>query len=189
MIPVEALHAGDRVLFRELIEKYGGLVRSYVRAYASDPDELDDLFQEVWIKVWVSRERFRGGSWARWLIAVTRNHCVTSKRSKEARVARMERIAQQTEEDQHVWRAVDAQERLETEETKGLVQRALGSLTEREQEAISLRILEGRPPEEVARMMKCTKATVRSLIRRGINRLHEFKEVGVLEELNGANGG
>lgn len=189
MIPVEALHAGDRAEFRKIIERYGGLVMTLIKPYASDADELEDLFQEVWIKVWTARTQYRGDSWTRWLVALTRNHCMTWKRSKEAREARMKRIAQQTDEDEHAWRSQDAQDRLEQEETTNLVQKALGSLTEREQEAITLRILEGRDPEEVSRMMRCTRATVRSLIRRGINKLQELRKAEMLEELNGRNGG
>ena len=54
--------------------------------------------------------------------------------------------------------------------------RALAKLSNREHEAICLRILEKKKPDEVARIMGIKKSTVRSIIRHGITRLKKLME-------------
>jgi RNA polymerase sigma factor (sigma-70 family) len=65
---------------------------------------------------------------------------------------------------------------LEREELQVRLHRALSLITERQQEAIHLRLFEERPPEQVAKIMGVERATVRSLIRKGLNRLREISE-------------
>lgn len=189
MIPVEALHAGDRTRFRELIEQHGGLVMSVVESYATDQDDVEDLFQGVWVTVWTKRKQYRGGSWVRWLLTLARNHCASRQRAEQSHVARMERLALESDEEEHGWKAEDPHGVIEERESHTLLYEALGLLSDREHEAVCLRILEGKSPEEVARAMGVKKVTVRSLVRRGINRLQEIMEVEPEKETNGANGG
>ena len=70
----------------------------------------------------------------------------------------------------------DALTELERREFHQELHRAMAHLSEREHEAVSLRILEGRTPGEVAGIMGIDKATVRSHIRHAVERLRKIME-------------
>ncbi len=53
------------------------------------------------------------------------------------------------------------------------LRRALGALTERQRTVVVLRYLDDRPDEEIARLLSCRPATVRSLARRALVALRE----------------
>lgn len=191
MIPADGVKAvEDRTRFRALIEQYGGLVLQVAESFTSDPDEAEDLFQEIWLTAWSKRDQFRGqGSWSAWLMILSRNVCRSKYRSDQARAGRMDRYAAVTEEEDHAWRPEDPHASVEEGERSARLHRALETLSEREHEAVVLRVLEGRAPEEVARIMGVKKATVRSLLRKAVTRLREVLNPEPQQEPEGANGG
>ena len=82
------------------------------------------------------------------------------------------------------WRPSDPLSEAERSELQSKLHRALAHLSERELQAICLRILEGKTPDEVAEIMGVEKSTVRSNIRHGISHLRELME-GSDDELSG----
>jgi len=60
--------AGKREgLFERWIEEHKGLILKVVRANAADPEDQDDLFQEIAFQVWLSipsfQEKAKGSTW------------------------------------------------------------------------------------------------------------------------------
>jgi RNA polymerase sigma-70 factor (ECF subfamily) len=131
----------------------------------------------VWFIVYRYRHTFAGrGSFEAWLRCVATNVCLSDRRLRQGerkglagfRILRTGRGAPVQEG--------SPLERLEREEQHVRFHQALGSLSLREAEAITLRKLEGRSADEVASIMGVGKATVRSLIRRGVERLRRNLE-------------
>ena len=56
--------------FIELVEEYKQVIYKVCYIYATDPDNLNDLYQEVVINLWKAFPRFRGeckaSNWKRW---------------------------------------------------------------------------------------------------------------------------
>ena len=54
-------------LFEQWIEEYKGVILKVVRANAADPEDQDDLFQEIAFQVWLSipsfQERAKVSTW------------------------------------------------------------------------------------------------------------------------------
>ena len=74
------------------------------------------------------------------------------------------------------WSRVDPLHQTHLRELQRAILRALPELTPGEREALTLRVLEGRKPAEVARIMNVTPATVRSHVRHALNHLREMME-------------
>jgi RNA polymerase sigma factor (sigma-70 family) len=55
---------------------------------------------------------------------------------------------------------------------------AMTELSAEQREAMTLRVIEGRPYEEVARMLACTEDTARARVSRGLKRLARLLDVG-----------
>jgi RNA polymerase sigma-70 factor (ECF subfamily) len=124
--------------------------------------DAQDLTQEVFIKALQRREQLKdSGKAAHWLSRIATNAAIDFLRRHgrvtlcdlEALPAPVRAPAAENPENL-VLRA----------ERRALLEEGLGTLTARERAALLLRDVEDLPAEEVARHLKCSKATVRSHI-------------------------
>ncbi len=176
MIDRERFRAGGSEYFEELVRSNGPLVLMVAQAYGEDADHAEDLFQEIWKHAYEKRGSYGGhGSFEGWLHRLATNVCRDEYRTRKVRSEALDRMGQQGREELS-WLPPDPLEEAERREFHLRLHRALAHLSKREHEAITLRILEGRTPEEVAAIMRTEKATVRSHISRGIKRLKEVME-------------
>lgn len=68
------------------LNQYGNLVRQVCYQYEKDPEELEDLIQEVWARAFDKFEQFNGGSdFGTWLHAVAESVSRNYVRYQEAR--------------------------------------------------------------------------------------------------------
>ncbi len=73
--------------FLELIREHQGIIYKVVSAYASDPEEKKDLYQEILLQSWKGIRHFRGESrFSTWLYRVCLNTVFSSKRKKSTLV-------------------------------------------------------------------------------------------------------
>lgn len=71
---LDAARSGDNTAFLALYDTHAGRVRRLVERWVSDPDLVDDLCQESWLKAFRGLRTFRGDSeFASWLHTIVRN--------------------------------------------------------------------------------------------------------------------
>jgi len=80
-----AFQQGEDAAFTKLYNRYGDRVYAYLRLLLSSSEraQLDDLFQETWIKIFQQRERFQviaGATLAGWIFRVAHNATVSALR-------------------------------------------------------------------------------------------------------------
>lgn len=64
--------------FIELVEEYKQVIYKVCYIYATDPDNLNDLYQEVVINLWKAFPRFRGECKAStWVYRIGLNTCIS----------------------------------------------------------------------------------------------------------------
>jgi RNA polymerase sigma-70 factor (ECF subfamily) len=138
--------------------------RIFLQIYrmVGNADDAQDLTQEVFIKVLQRSDQIKeAGKAAHWLSRIASNTAIDFLR-RHGRVSFSDigdlpdpiSAAPHESPEQRVLRA-EQRTRLET---------GLQQLSERERMALLLRDVEDMPAEEVARQMRCSKATVRSHI-------------------------
>ena len=72
--------------FTELVRAHKATIYSVCYLFSKEPQEVDDLFQEVLINLWQGFERFEGRSELRtWVWRVSLNTCITADRKKRRR--------------------------------------------------------------------------------------------------------
>ncbi len=77
---------GDREAFAELVEQYHRLVCHIAGHYMKNPDEVDDVAQEVFFRSYRALDRYNPEyRFSTWLSGITRNHCLDLLR-KNSRV-------------------------------------------------------------------------------------------------------
>jgi len=161
--------AGDHLYFEELVREYSPLVREISRAHARSAAEADELFQDIWIRVWRRRETYRGGPFRTWLLVIGRNLC----RDRHRRSSAYTRVLEELRLLDRPERPRDPLERSIAEERRQAVRSAVDALPARQREAITARLNGGRSTQEIADAMGIAPASVRSLISKGIAQMHE----------------
>jgi RNA polymerase sigma-70 factor (ECF subfamily) len=175
----ERLRIGDPESMPELVRAYSPLVLKVARTFAADQDHADDLFQEIWRHIFSVLNSYEGrASVGGWIRTVATNLCISECRAQKARRAAHEEKGRELTVEMDGGRDSPAEE-LERKELDRALHVALSRLAPREHEAVSLRIMEERPPEEVARIMGIKKSSVRSTLRNALERLRR-----IMEEMN-----
>lgn len=84
---VAVLRAGDRETFRLLVERFQGLVGHLVFRLVREPDEREDLCQEVFLRVYRHLPRFRGDCrLSTWIAQITYNTCLNWLQKKRVQI-------------------------------------------------------------------------------------------------------
>jgi RNA polymerase sigma factor (sigma-70 family) len=176
--------AGRRAeAFGVLYERHAEALLRFFARRTFDPDVAAELTAETFAEAFVSRKRFvpRGeGSAAGWLYAIGRHQLSRFWRRGAVAVRARDRLGMPDRE------LSEADfERVEELADLAAMRRAIGEayreLSEEQRQAVLLRVVEGRPYDEVARMLGATEQAVRARVSRGLRRLSELLEGSVAE--------
>jgi RNA polymerase sigma-70 factor (ECF subfamily) len=81
---VQRLRTGDETAFRELIGRYGPRIHRVAYGILRNPDDADDIAQEVFAKVYFSIKSFEGrSSLYTWISRIAINECYGYLRKKQ----------------------------------------------------------------------------------------------------------
>ncbi len=167
---VEQAKQGKMAAFELLVNRYQQKVANVIAKFIKDRHEIQDVAQEVFIKVFRALPNFRGdSSFYTWIyrIAVntSKNHLVAkSRRIQNTQVEYEDAESFVSNEDHRNLDTPDAvYSRGELEQT---MSKAIAQLPEDLKKAIVLREVDGLSYEEIAEQMDCPIGTVRSRIFR-----------------------
>ncbi len=152
--------------WEEFVAIYEPLVTRFVR----DPDEVQDVVQEAFIKAYRALPGFRGESaFYTWLYRIAIN---TAKNYLVSRARRPRGVDIDAEDAEHIASAsalrdlAGPENILMTEQLRAVIERAIAALPEDLRTALTLREFDGLSYEEIAEAMQCPVGTVRSRIFR-----------------------
>lgn len=78
--------SGDHDAFRELVERYHGLVFAYAMARLCDRESAEDIVQDAFVSAYQALDRFRPSAcWSAWLMRIVRNACTDAMRRRRVR--------------------------------------------------------------------------------------------------------
>lgn len=168
---VERVQKGDNRAFDVLVLKYQHRIYSLVTRFIRDPDEVQDVVQEAFIKAYRALPGFRGESaFFTWLYRIAINTAKNAAASRGRSPIEYELDRGDGEESHEVQARMKDTATPEalamTEEIRSTVNAAIEALPEDLRTAIVLRELEGLSYEEIAAAMDCPVGTVRSRIFR-----------------------
>ncbi len=90
--------SGDPKYFAHLFAQITPQLRRKAEVLVSDPDAIDDVVQETWIRAHATREQFANtGSLEGWIWSICRNLCLDWARAENIRCARLARLSGLTE--------------------------------------------------------------------------------------------
>lgn len=171
---VDAAAGGDRHAFDELVRRYQGQVVNLARAMTASDADVDDLAQEVFIRVWRSLPRFRGeASFRTWLYGIALNVIRTHRTRKGRWRSLFWSAPAESEGDvDPIEQAADQSEGVEQRVLlRDAIDRALAALPDELRDALVLRDVQGLEYREIADTLNIPIGTVESRIFRARQRL------------------
>jgi RNA polymerase sigma-70 factor, ECF subfamily len=168
-ILVQRTLSGNQEAFRLLYRRHVGPVRRLVYQMTTDSQVLDDLTQDVFLKVHRNLAKFRGDAqFSTWIFRIAYNVCQDYHRRK----GRSNKVVRLPVEDLPI-SAPDAEilSRLDRQE---LVSRALETLTPDHRAVVVLHDLQEKPQEEVAQILEVPVGTIKSRLFYGRRKLKEW---------------
>lgn len=165
-----ACQSGSSVAFQKLVKMYQEKVRGLIYSILNDASVLDDLTQEVFIKVYTSIDKFEHrSSLGTWIYRITVNHCRDEIRRK--RIRRFFSLDKMEWEPKSMGTTTDGL-MLQKEKVQ-MVQWGLSQLPEKHRTIIILKDFEELSYEEIADILKIELGTVKSRLNRARTMLKE----------------
>ncbi|MGH2568145.1 MAG: sigma-70 family RNA polymerase sigma factor [Bacteroidota bacterium] len=163
-ILITLFQQGEEAAFRVLVERYQEKVRNLIYSIFHEPDTVDDLAQEVFIKAYEGLRNFRfQSSFYTWLYRIAVNRCRDEMRKRKIRKWLPLQAMMES-------RDAEFQDKIRTlpdsTDDREIVARGLQQLPEKFRVAIILKDIEGFSYEQMAEIMQCEIGTVKSRLSR-----------------------
>jgi RNA polymerase sigma factor (sigma-70 family) len=170
----------DPDAFAEFYDRHAEDLLRYFARRTLDPDvAAAELTAETFAEAFASRFRYRerGAGAGPWLYGIARHELSRFFRAGAVQVRARQRLGI-PERDVSDTDYERIEELIDFEKVGRAIADAMTELSAEQREAMTLRVIEGRPYEEVARMLACTEDTARARVSRGLKRLARLLDVG-----------
>jgi RNA polymerase sigma-70 factor (ECF subfamily) len=168
--------AGDASAWEDVVRVYNRRIYNLCYRFTNSADSAEDLTQEVFIRVYRTLATYdvEKGAFTTWLTTLTRNLLVDHfRRGRQDRVT--DSIDASVSEDPDSPSLIDRlrdpgpspADRVASQETQKIVQRALARLSPDLREAVILRDIQDMDYKEIAQVLRVPEGTVKSRINRG----------------------
>jgi RNA polymerase sigma-70 factor (ECF subfamily) len=148
-----------------LVRRYAGPLVSFLHRMVGDHDRAEELFQEAFLAVWQKRGQYQfPRPFKPWLYAIAVNKCRAAFRSTRDDPGRDLADAIPAADASPADVAIAA-------ETAALVARAVHRLPPQQRAVVALRVWDDLSYAEIADVVRCTEATVRSHMHHGLRAL------------------
>ena len=174
---IKKAQKGDSNAFGELIMAYEKFVFNVACKMFSNPEDAEDIAQDVLIKAYKNIDKFDfNSSFSTWLYRITTNTCIDEMRKRKGKETYS--IDEEDEESglslQIKDTSPDAEETVIQQETVSEVRRAIDKLSEEHKTVIILRDLQDLSYEEVADTLGINVGTVKSRLARARKNLKDI---------------
>ncbi|MBT6844098.1 MAG: sigma-70 family RNA polymerase sigma factor [Candidatus Melainabacteria bacterium] len=181
---VELCQIGKKEAFQELVKRYQKNVFALLYQLAPEWGDLNDLSQEVFIRVYRGVHNLRNPKiFKSWLNQIVLNlfYDELRKRPRRVKTVSMDQTYEDDSGENEFIREVrdlkqKPDEVISSNETKNAIKKAMAQLPEQFRTAIVLRELQGLQYEEIAELLGCALGTVKSRIWRARERLQVLLE-------------
>ena len=178
---VKQVLAGDDLAYAVLVERYRARVFSTATRFARNRSELDDLAQDIFIRIWKGLKTYRADApFEHWLMTVSVRTCYDflrkhrKRREREVLVDEMPSVSM-SGDGMFSGDSSDEKQRRQREAWE-VVQGLMEKLNEKEQLVITLMELEEKSVKEVASLTGWSESNVKVRAFRARNRMREIFE-------------
>jgi RNA polymerase sigma-70 factor (ECF subfamily) len=163
---MERVRSNDQMAMAEVFDRYGGLVYSVALRVLKEPDQAEDVMQDIFFQLWKGAGSYTEsrGSLGAWLAVVARNRAIDSLRRKKPTDSVDEVV-------------LPAKTDLSSETERNLmiekVRAVMTGLPEEQQRLVQLAFFEGMSHTEIAAKTGDALGTVKTRIRSALASLRK----------------
>lgn len=159
------VQSGKVDFFGALVERYEDKITRYARKFISNPDDVKDVAQQVFLKSYVNIQSFDAKrKFSPWIYRIAHNELVNEMRKKNRKFLPIFDL--DVFFPRHLIKKEELKENFEKKELQKAVEESLGSLPEKYKEPMVLCYLEDLSYKEIADVMQIPVATVGTRIKR-----------------------
>jgi RNA polymerase sigma-70 factor (ECF subfamily) len=165
---MQLVSAGDTEAFEELVRRHQRLVVGTVARMLGNNSEVEDIAQQVFVRVWKSAKRYvPRAKFTTWLLKITRN-LVFNELRRRSRHAHMPLQLEPEEEERPLKdeRAMAPDAALLEQELQRAIETAIAQLPETQRMAVVLRRYDDLSYEQIADVLDQSVPAVKSLLFR-----------------------
>ncbi len=146
---------GDQRAAAVLVERHAPSIGRFA-ASLGEREQVDELVQDTFVRAFQSLDTFRSDSSLRtWLFTICKRLVLDRRRSERRRRDGVEL------EEGHAVVGYDALDSIVADETAQVVQDAVAALSPMQREVFTLRVTEGLPYSEIAKLVESTEGACR----------------------------
>jgi len=166
---LEELRNGNDAVYRDLINRYEGLVSATIIGMIGNCSEAEDIGQEVFIRFYKAQHNFRGdSSIGTYLTRIAINLSLNEIKRRSRRTQLFFHSIDGT------FDVEDINSNTNSQEDREIIQRAIRELAPKFRSVIVLRLIDGYSTEETAKILKVPIGTVLSRLARAQKKLKEI---------------
>ncbi|MBI5221428.1 MAG: RNA polymerase sigma factor [Candidatus Magasanikbacteria bacterium] len=171
---VAEIREKDKELYSEIIRRYQTKLSHYLRKFFRNQDELEDVLQEVFIKVYRNLYGFDiDKKFSSWIYRITHNEAINHLKKNFKKNISL---------DEQEWEIVDEKfdlnDHIDKKQLREKISEGLFSLKEKYREPLILYYFEQKSYEEISDILRLPRNTVGVLIMRGKEKLKDsFKNL------------
>jgi RNA polymerase sigma-70 factor (ECF subfamily) len=168
------IRENNKELYSEVIRRYQVKLSHYLKKFFRNQDELEDVLQEVFIKVYRNLYGFDiEKKFSSWIYRITHNEAVNHLKKNYKKNISL---------DEQEWEIVDEKfdlnDQIDNKQLREKVTGALMALKEKYREPLILYYFEQKSYEEISDILRLPRSTVGVLIMRGKEKLKDsFKNL------------
>ena len=168
---LERIARGESDAVAVLYDRYASRVLGLTTRILRDPDEAEDVLQEVFMHVWRSPRQFdeTRGTAMTWLLILARSRAIDRLRS----LRRRGKDRQVPIEDHAIASGEDLERGAANAQEGAVVRRALADLPPDQRRALELAYFDGYTQSEIAQMTGAPLGTVKTRLRQGMMKLRD----------------
>ncbi|GAA1547068.1 sigma-70 family RNA polymerase sigma factor [Streptomyces albidochromogenes] len=172
------LRAADEAAFAAVYRRWGALVHTMATRSLGDAHEAEDVTQQVFIGAWRGRDGYRPerGPLGAWLVGITRRKIIDALAARTRRLTLIASAAHDADARRYDEGASDdVLDRV-------LLVDALSRLPRHQRVVLCMAFYEDLSQAQIAERTGMPLGTVKSHARRGLNRLRQAMEQGLVDE-------
>jgi RNA polymerase sigma-70 factor (ECF subfamily) len=169
----------DEQALAELYDRYGRVAYGLALRIVRDPALAEDAVQEAFLTLWRTAGSFRSDKAkpSTWILTLVHRRAVDVVRREERRRAAPLEGTEEPDE-----RSLAADEEIELNDRRRLVQEALRQLPDEQREALELAYYGGLTQSELAERLSVPLGTIKSRMFTGLRRLRDLLAEAGLDE-------
>ena len=176
---IKEAQKGNILAFESLVYKYDRQVLSLVQNLVSNRQDAQDIYQEVFVRVYQNLKRFQFKSqFSTWLYRVVVNCCINfNKRKSRSRYYSFEDGEGDLESG---WlmtlegKELNPEDAMLNKELSEEIEAALNELSIQQQTVFVLRHYHGHKLKDIAEMMNCSEGTIKNYLFRATQKMQRL---------------